>query len=309
MVSDQRLDNETKDMVIQALGFKSVKVQHSKNKGLSRELEQKIRTANHQWGKAKQSILDVYHQALTDGWTEVEAAKICKEKLTIFSPRTIQRILPDQAKNQTMKRGRAYKQIADNCPQLTSDTTVTIEEKQPEIKQQLHQLEEKEEQQDIQPQPVGWIAQNFEQVEPVEVTPPTTTEAAKQLEPEAARNGNKINWDNNNDIRLVSYNVDSYSQQECRRLLKESLNQLLSKQGEISQLKSSLKVDRESYTKHYKGTRDLKKYNICELCDKKGTGKYYGHLYCAKHLKQNLELNENLSPMINNVMGRVMGVK
>lgn len=52
MATDQGLDNETKDMVIQALGFKSVKGQHSMNKGLSRELEQKIDIANKQWGKA-----------------------------------------------------------------------------------------------------------------------------------------------------------------------------------------------------------------------------------------------------------------
>lgn len=297
--------NDIQSMVAQALGFESfrttTKIQH-KSKILSRELEQKIDIANKQWGKAKESVLEVYSQALKDGWTKVEAAKICREKLTIFSPRTIQRILPEEAKNQTMKRVGVYKQIADSCPQLTSDTTVTIEEQQPEInKQQLQQLEVKEEQQNTQPQPVGGIAQKFVQGEPFEVTPTTTittTEAVKQTESET--NNNKIDWDNNNDIWLVSYNLDSYTEQECRRLLKESLNQLLRKQGEISRLNSSLKQDRESYTRHYKETGDLKKkYNICVVCDKKAAKeKYCGIQYCNKHLKQNNKMNQMLSPMI-----------
>ena len=97
-------------------------------------LQQKIKRANRQWGKAKESVLDVYNQALKDGWTPIEASKICREKLTIFSLRTIRGILPDEAKNKAMKRevegGGGYKQIAESLPQLTSDTSVTTKQEQ-----------------------------------------------------------------------------------------------------------------------------------------------------------------------------------
>jgi hypothetical protein len=104
---------------------------------LSPELEQKIKVANKQWGKAKNAVLDVYKQALHDGWTSIEAAKICREKLVIFSPRTIRGILPDEAKNQNMKRVQeqvskvqeAQPQIAESLPQ----NVVITEEKQPEV--------------------------------------------------------------------------------------------------------------------------------------------------------------------------------
>ena len=214
-----------------------------------------------------------------------------------YGRNTITRVLPEAAKFKPRGKPVSTKMVQN---------VIAAEEKQPEInkQQQLQQLEEKEEQLDTQPQPVGGIAQNFEQVELVEITP-TTTEAVKQTESET--NNNKIDWDNNNDIWLVSYNVDSYTEQECRRLLKESLNQLLRKQGEISRLNSSLKEDRESHARWYKETRGLKKkYNICELCDKKAVKeKYCGMQYCDKHLKQNIEMNQMLSPIINKVMSPV----
>ena len=84
----------------------------AKFKVISSELNAKIEVANKQWGKAKDAILDVYNHALADGWTGVEAAKICREKLTIFSPRTIRGILPDESKNQNMKRPQI--QIAES---------------------------------------------------------------------------------------------------------------------------------------------------------------------------------------------------
>ena len=94
-------------------------------------LQQKIKRANRQWGKAKESVLDVYNQALKDGWTPIEASKICREKLTKFSLRTIR---ADEAKNKAMKRevegGGGYKQIAESLPQLTSDTSVTTKQEQ-----------------------------------------------------------------------------------------------------------------------------------------------------------------------------------
>lgn len=81
---------------------KSLSNQNSRqqiSKRLSPELEQRIKVAIKKWGKAKDSVLNVYNQALEDGWTPVEAAKICRENLVIFSPRTI-RGIPDKAKNQ-----------------------------------------------------------------------------------------------------------------------------------------------------------------------------------------------------------------
>jgi hypothetical protein len=119
-------------------------------KKLSPELEQKIKVANRQWGKAKDSILDVFRQALKDGWTPVEAAKICREKLTIFSPRTIRGILPDEAKNQQMKRGsqlarektETHPQIAESLPQA-----VTSEDNQLDINELPQELQQQEQQQ------------------------------------------------------------------------------------------------------------------------------------------------------------------
>lgn len=93
--------------------------------------------------------------------------------------------------------------------------------------------------------------------------------------------------------------------------MKESLNQLLRKQGEITRLNSTLKQDRESYIRHFKETGALKKkYNICELCDKQAAKeKYCGMQYCDKHLKQNIEMNQILSPMINRTVGRLMSAR
>lgn len=147
MTSTKKIERKTTDisgMAAQALGFEllrttaSTKIQH-KSKSLSHELEQKIDIANKQWGKAKESVLEVYNQALKDGWTEVQAAKICRERLTIFSPRTIRGILPDEAKNQTMKRVGGYKQIAESLPQLTSDSVVTMEKKRSEVGKQIQE--------------------------------------------------------------------------------------------------------------------------------------------------------------------------
>jgi hypothetical protein len=113
------------------------------SKRLSPELEQRIKVANKRWGKAKDSVLNVYRQAREDGWTPVEAAKICRENIVIFSPRTIRCILPDEAKNQSMKRdtpvlkAQPRSLIAESLPQI-----VTKEEKQPyvnELPQELKQ--------------------------------------------------------------------------------------------------------------------------------------------------------------------------
>jgi hypothetical protein len=41
---------------------------------LSPKLEQRIKVANKQWGRAKDSVLNVYRQALEDGWMPAEAA-------------------------------------------------------------------------------------------------------------------------------------------------------------------------------------------------------------------------------------------
>jgi hypothetical protein len=129
------MENEIAGMLGAYIGRRQV------NNKLSPELEQKIKVANRQWGKAKDSILDVYRQARKDGWTPVEAAKLCREKLTIFSPRTIRGILPNEAKNQQMKREpkpvgsrktETQLQNAESLPQ----NVVTAEQKQEEASEQ-----------------------------------------------------------------------------------------------------------------------------------------------------------------------------
>jgi hypothetical protein len=113
------------------------------SKKISPELEQKIKVANKQWGKAKGSVLNVYKQALEDGWTPVEAAKICREKLVIFSLRTIRGILPDESKSQSMKRdtqvmkAQPQPEIAESLPQI-----VTTEEKQSDNNKQPQHLQQ-----------------------------------------------------------------------------------------------------------------------------------------------------------------------
>jgi hypothetical protein len=125
------MENEIAGMLGAYIGRQQV------NNKLSPELEQKIKVANRQWGKAKDSILDVYRQARKDGWTPVEAAKICREKLTIFSPRTIRGILPNEAKNQQMKREpKPAGSKADTQPQNAESlpqNVVNTEEKQQEV--------------------------------------------------------------------------------------------------------------------------------------------------------------------------------
>ena len=105
----------------------------SKDKRISEELRQKIDSANRHWGKSKEVVLDVYHQALADGWTSIEAGDICREKLTIFSATTIKDILPDDAKHQEKKRLAtpkvsqiAYKEVEAEPP-MEEPTPKTIE--------------------------------------------------------------------------------------------------------------------------------------------------------------------------------------
>jgi hypothetical protein len=131
------LENDMAEMLGAYIGTRQV------GKKLSPELERKIKVANRQWGKAKDSILDVYRQALEDGWTPVEAAKICREKLVIFSLRTIRGILPDESKSQSMKRdthvqkAQPRPQIAESLPQI-----VTKEDKQPDVNELQQELQQ-----------------------------------------------------------------------------------------------------------------------------------------------------------------------
>jgi hypothetical protein len=71
---------------------------------ISAAAEKKIEIANRTWGKAKETVLDVYKQLLKDGWTPIEAGNICRERLTIFAPSTLREILPAESKHQNMKR-------------------------------------------------------------------------------------------------------------------------------------------------------------------------------------------------------------
>jgi hypothetical protein len=77
---------------------------NDKGRRLSAAAEKKIEIANRTWGKAKETVLDAYKQLLNDGWSPLDAGDICRDRLTIFSPRTLREILPDEAKHRNMIR-------------------------------------------------------------------------------------------------------------------------------------------------------------------------------------------------------------
>jgi hypothetical protein len=98
---------------------------------LSAAAREKIEIANRTWGTARQAILDVYNQLLSDGWTELEAGDICRKELTFFASKTLRRILPEAAEHQNMKR-----EIAVNCPQEQQQEQPELEpvsEPQPQV--------------------------------------------------------------------------------------------------------------------------------------------------------------------------------
>ena len=71
------------------------------SKKLSDNLEIKINRLNAKWNKTKEEykhdILDIYKTAISEGYSETNAAKLCREKIDIFSDRTIMRTLPASA--------------------------------------------------------------------------------------------------------------------------------------------------------------------------------------------------------------------
>ena len=71
------------------------------SKKLSNNLEIKINKLNAKWNKTKEEykhdILDIYETAISEGYSQTNAAKLCREKIDIFSDRTIMRTLPESA--------------------------------------------------------------------------------------------------------------------------------------------------------------------------------------------------------------------
>ena len=111
----------------------------------------------------------------------------------------------------------------------------------------------------------------------------------------------KIDW---NDIdREVIQDVDNYSGEDCRILLKESL-------WRLGTAKDSLKSAKESADFWEDITNTLrKKFKICELCDTNESTKRFSNTsryYCKRHMKDTIRLNEKFGSLANDVFEKVM---
>lgn len=313
--------------------------QLSKSTKLSQELQQKIKIANRQWGKAKESVLNVYKQALSDGWTPVEAAKICRDKLVIFSPSTIRGILPDESKTQSMKRSGAYKQIAPNSAQISG---VTTEEKQDISNLAMEMLRGANNEEEEIPLPKRSRFDEMEEEEerekererekPIKQLSPITDEERRALEAyknrykknpsyaptkeevellskeqkieQERRNQiiNKINWDKLPNV-IIYFNSWSFTEEESKIILREALDRL-----------NRSRIDLENKKKDFgyfvdKQNEMMQRFKICMSCNKyKGTrhpgeGSY---LTCKRCYKRDARLNRELSPIINQMLGQVL---
>jgi uncharacterized protein (UPF0335 family) len=71
------------------------------SKKLSQQLETKIEKVNQKYAKTKDEIkaeiIDIYNSAIAEGFTPMQARRICEERIDIFSDRTIRRWLPTEA--------------------------------------------------------------------------------------------------------------------------------------------------------------------------------------------------------------------
>ena len=157
---------------------KAVRAAKKTNKSeLSKAAENKIEIANKASIKAAELIMEVYKQLLKDGWTEIQAGDICRERLIIYSKSYIRKTLPDSSKHDSMRRpplphkeeggveGEGEKNEAQIAilesqipnvpaaeeieqPRLTEDSGTTISSMEEEIAQpqsrQAQQLEEEE---------------------------------------------------------------------------------------------------------------------------------------------------------------------
>ena len=113
----------------------------------------------------------------------------------------------------------------------------------------------------------------------------------------------QIQWNNidRNTIWILPFQ-NSYSEEDCRILLKESL-------GRLSQAQRDIKLAQDNAKKSWDRVDALKKkYKICEQCDTNKSTKLYGHsgYYCKRHMKQIVRLNQEIGPMVNKVFQKLM---
>lgn len=101
-------------------------------KKLSDNLETKINKLNAKWNKTKEEykrdILDIYETAISERYTPTDAAKLCREKIEIFSDKTIMRALPDAATRSYKSNWTNVQSYASDMPKINNQTRLVVPE-------------------------------------------------------------------------------------------------------------------------------------------------------------------------------------
>jgi hypothetical protein len=112
-----------------------------------------------------------------------------------------------------------------------------------------------------------------------------------------------VDCETNYRISIPHYTIegsDEFKDKALRRLYLQTIV-----------LKRNLEEEKVYRDQYFDEIKRLKaKYKICELCEKPGKPqrKGYDWVYCDRHLKQQIKLNETLGPIANEVFQKFVGV-